>query len=42
MRVDKQLSSEISLTLALTVIFGAGIGSEKPKNGSARLTNPFL
>jgi len=33
---------EMGKSLSLTLLFGADMGSEKPKNGRARLMKPFL
>jgi hypothetical protein len=32
----------LSVSMFLTLFFGAAMGSEKAKNGRAKLTNPFL
>ena len=41
-RVFIYSSIQLGICPSVTLFLGAGIGSENPKNGSARLTNPFL
>ena len=40
-KIDTKALEELSVELQ-TCSFGGSIGSEKPKNGSARFTKPFL
>ena len=40
--MENDILSYKKQTVPLTLFFGAAMGSEKAKNGRARLQNPFL